>query len=116
MAGPKKKTQSREEKNDEQTAFSAASNSEYNTITPMLNAAFARFHHPFKGVSIHCATDSQVFMDTFSEFCEKGLANKMVSELTEYADRYDARWREVLRRAANHSGIHVSDDLSQDHP
>lgn len=112
MAGPTKKKQAREEKSDEQSAFVSAANSEYNTITPMVDAAFARFHHPFKGISIHCATDSDKFMDTFAEFCRKGLAKKMVSELSEYAVRYDARWNDVLGKAADRAQINLSEYLS----
>lgn len=114
MAGPTKKKQNREEKNDEQSAFSSAANSDYNTITPMVDAAFARFHHPFQGISIHCATNSDKFMDTFAEFCEKGLAKKMVSELSEYAVRYDARWNDVLGKAAERAKIDLSDYLSKE--
>jgi len=113
MAGPTKKKQAREEKNDEQTSFASALNSEYNTITPMMDAAFARFHHPFKGISIHCATDSKKFLDTFSEFCEKGLAKKLVSELSAYAVAYDSRWSEVLNRAAKHANINIADYLEE---
>lgn len=113
MAGPPKKKQAREEKNDEQSAFSSAAHSEYSTITPMLDAAYARFHHPFKGLSIHCATDSDKFTDTFTEFCEKGLARKMVRELCDYADRYDPRWRSVLDRAAKKANIDVADYLTE---
>lgn len=113
MAGPTKKKQAREEKNDEQSAFDSALNSEYKTITPMVDAAFARFHHPFKGISIHCATDSQKFLDTFAEFCEKGLTKKMVSELYEYSVAYDSRWTEVLDRASKHANISIADYLEE---
>lgn len=113
MAGPTKKKQVREEKNDEQSAFDSALNSEYKTITPMVDAAFARFHHPFKGISIHCSTDSDKFMDTFAEFCQKGLAKKMVSELSAYAVAYDSRWSEILDRAAKHSNINIADYLEE---
>jgi len=114
MAGPSKKKQKREEKNDEETAFASAKYSEYCTITPMANAAFARFHHPFKLVDIHCATDSDKFADTFAEFCEKGLARKMVGELSDYADRLDERWRQVLERVATRTNMDIAEYLSED--
>ena len=114
MAGPAKKKQAREDKNDEQSAFSSAANSEYSTIMPMVEAAFARFHHPFKGISIHCATNSETFMNTFDEFCKKGLAKKMVSELSEYSVRYDARWNDVLEKAADHAKLNLAEYLPRD--
>lgn len=113
MAGPSKKKQKREEKNDEQTAFASASTSPYSTITPMKDAAFARFHHPFLLKDIHCATDSDKFADTFAQFCEKGLAKKMVLELSDYADRFDERWRQVLEGAASRANINIEEYLSQ---
>jgi len=99
MSGPTKKKQQRVEKNDEETAFIAASNSLYNTMMPMHEARFVRFHHPHKAIDIHCATDSQTFTDTFGEFCAKGLKDKLVSEMRYFADHYDPRWNEVLDRA-----------------
>lgn len=108
MSGPTKKKQQRVEKNDEETAFIAASNSLYNTMMPMHEARFVRFHHPHKAIDIHCATDSQTFLDTFKEFCEKGLEKKLVRELREFADKYDRKWEAVLARAAEHAGIDLS--------
>lgn len=99
MAGPTKKKQQREEKNDEQSAFSAAANSQYNTITPMIDAEYCRFHHPHKGVSIHCSTKSEQFHALFAEFAEKGLRDKMIAELRRYAETIDARWNGVLEEA-----------------
>lgn len=96
MAGPQKKKQQREEKTDEQSAFDAASNSPYKTITPMVDAEYVRFHHPHKGISIHCSTKSQAFLDIFSEFCSKGLGPKMFSELRYFAETYDAKWNDVI--------------------
>lgn len=107
MAGPNKKKQDRVEKNDEQTAFSFASNSEYKVMTPMLDAEFVRFHHPFKAIDIHCSTKSTLFADTFKEFCEKGLEKKLVNELREFAEKYDPKWEAVLTRAAEHAGINL---------
>jgi len=104
MAGPPKKKQAHEQKNDEQSAFQSASNSQYSTMVPMIDAAYVRFHHPHKMTDIHCATDSPLFLATFKEFCEKGLRKKMVSELEYFAENYDEKWRQVLDRAVEHVG------------
>ena len=105
MAGPAKKKQQREEKTDEQSAFVAASNSQYNTLTPMRDAEYVRFHHPHKGISIHCSTRSEKFYELFAEFSEKGLGEKMISELNHFADAIDPKWNavrdEVLARRTN---------------
>lgn len=101
MAGPQKKKQKREEKNDEMSSFVAAANSQYKTITPMVDAEYCRFHHPHKGISIHCSTKSQQFAEIFAEFCSKGLGPKMFSELRNFADSYDPKWNEVISRVAH---------------
>lgn len=108
MSGPTKRKQQREEKTDEQSAFIAASNSVYNTCVPMLNAEHIRIHNPYTHDDIHCSTNSQTFLDTFKEFCEKGLEKKLVRELREFADKYDRKWEAVLARAAEHAGIDLS--------
>lgn len=96
MAGPTKKKQQREEKTDEQSAFITASNSIYNTLTPMMGAEHVRFHHPHKGISIHCPTGSDEFFELFSEFASKGLREKMMSELECFAETIDPKWSDVL--------------------
>lgn len=96
MAGPTKKKQQREEKTDEQSAFIAASNSNYNTLTPMMDAEYVRFHHPHKGISIHCSTRSEQFFELFSEFSSKGLGEKMFAELERFAETIDPKWSDVI--------------------
>lgn len=110
MAGPTKRKKQREEKTDEQSAFAAASNSIYNTCVPMLDAEYIRIHNPYTHDDVHCATNSQIFLDTFKEFCEKGLQKKMVKELREFADKYDPKWNAVLKRAAEHVGIDLASE------
>lgn len=99
MAGPQKKKQKREEKNDEMSSFATAANSQYNTITPMVDAEYCRFHHPHKGISIHCSTKSEQFHALFAEFGEKGLREKMIAELRRYAETIDPKWNGVLDEA-----------------
>jgi hypothetical protein len=99
MAGPPKKKQVREVKNSEEIAFSAAANSVYNVCIPMADAEFIRFKHPYAASDIHTSTKSPKFFETFKEFSDKGLFDKLCMELTIFGGTIDHRWLDVLDKA-----------------
>lgn len=102
MAGPPKRKQLREEKNSEEIAFSNAANSVYSICVPMKNAEFIRFKHPYAANDIHTSTSSDKFLETFKEFSDKGLHNKMCRELAHFGETIDPRWFSVLDKAQKH--------------
>lgn len=91
-----KKKYSEEQKTTEESAFLAEKNSSYNTITPMLNAEYARIRHPFLKKYFHCKTNSVEFLNLFNELSQKGLGEKLERELVYFAEHYDRRWADVL--------------------
>lgn len=97
MGAPKKNKQLREEKGSEQAIYESAATSEFSLMIPMKNAKFVRFKHPYTKLDIHCATDSQLFLDTFRELSSKGLQTKLVKELWSFAHDLDERWMQVLK-------------------
>jgi len=107
MAGPKKKKTTQEQKTTEEQAFQSAANSEYNILTPMFNAEHVRIKHPFSNNDIHASTKSEKFFQVFKEFSEKGLAEKLESEMTTFGNQIDSKWHTILTEAkaycANHN-------------
>lgn len=99
MAGPQKKKSTQEQKTTEEQAFQSAANSEYNILTPMLNAEYVRIKHPFSNNDIHTSTKSEKFFQVFKEFSEKGLAEKLESEMTAFGNQIDPKWLIVLAEA-----------------
>jgi len=105
MAGaPPKKKVIREEKNSEEIAFTTAKNSEYNTCTPMLNAAYIRITHPFTRKDIHLSTKSHEFFSLFKEMSDKGLGDRLFMELSQFGANIDEKWFEVLHEAKIYCG------------
>jgi len=99
MAGPPKKKQVREVKNSEEIAFASAANSVYNICIPMLNAERIRMKHPYSLYDIHVSTNSPKFFETFKEFSDKGLFDKLSLELSKFGETIDPKWFEVLDKA-----------------
>lgn len=100
MAGaPPKKKVVREEKNSEEIAFNTAKHSEYNTCTPMLDAAYIRITHPFTRKDMHLSTKSPEFFATFKELSDKGLGDRLFMELTQFGANIDNKWFDVLHDA-----------------
>jgi hypothetical protein len=96
---PQKKKQVREEKTTEQTLIQAAIHSQYNTCTPMVGAAYIRIKHPVTRLDIHCSTNSNKFFELFKELCDKGMADRLFTELTSFGSDIDEKWFEVLGNA-----------------
>lgn len=102
MAGPKNKKSTEEKKTTEEQAFQSAANSTSNIFMPMINAEYVRIRHPFSNNDIHTSTSSDKFFQTFKEFCDKGLANKLEAELTTFGNEIDKKWLEVLEKAKDY--------------
>lgn len=109
MAGaPPKKKVIREEKNSEEIAFNTAKHSEYNTCTPMLDAEFIRMTHPFTRKDLHFSTKSREFFETFKEFSDKGLGDRLFMELTYFGANIDEKWFDVLHEAKIYCGNEIA--------
>lgn len=96
MAGPKKKKTTEEQKTTEESAFLAEKNSSYNTLIPMHNAEYVKVRHPFLQIDLHLKTNSQEFVNIFSEFSKKGLEQKLEKELIYFSENFDPKWALVL--------------------
>lgn len=98
MAGPQKKKR-QEERTTEEAAFLAALNSQYHICQPLYSAENIRITHPFTKMDKVMKTSSAEFYEFFGMLCSKGLTPKLVSELTEFGNKYDAKWFDVLENA-----------------
>lgn len=108
MAGaPPKKKVVREEKNSEEIAFASAKHSEYNTCTPMANAEFIKMTHPFTRKDLHFNTKSREFYETFKDWSDKGLGDRLFLELTQFGANIDERWFDVLHEAKSYCGVEI---------
>lgn len=94
---PSGKTENREE-----SVVLATINSPYNTLIPMLDAQYVRLRHPISRKSLHLATGSEEFLATMKELFDMGIGSRIVRELSEFAERYDAAWGDVLANVKTH--------------
>lgn len=100
MAGAPKKYKAAvvDDRKPEEIAIQSAINSAYNVIVPMVDAKYAYIKHPILQKTLHFSTDSDGFFSTILELSQKGLREKLRSEITNFAENIDIKWFDVLER------------------
>lgn len=85
----------------EQSAAQAAVTSPYNTMIPLLDAAYVYVAHPTTRKLIHCSTSSEKFLVLMKELFDLGVGPRLMREFDEFT-AYDARWADVAARVRGH--------------
>jgi hypothetical protein len=97
MSGPvKKKVAVVDKRSPEEIAIQSAMNSNYNVITPLLNGEYAYINNPLTQKTAHLGTNSDEFFEMFLELCEKGLMDKLRSEVVSFSKDPSDKWAQVL--------------------
>jgi hypothetical protein len=96
LKGTNKQAATKETRTPEEIAIQSASNSSAHVMIPMLDAAYVRLRNPLTGLDHHFSTTDSAFFDMFYELSQKGLKNKLMSDLSYFAEHYDAKWNNVI--------------------
>jgi hypothetical protein len=68
-------------------------------LVPLASGRFVYFHDPLTGRTPHLATNSDAFVEALRESCSLGLAPRIRSELTSFAELYPrSGWDRVITR------------------
>jgi hypothetical protein len=96
-----KQQAAKETRSPEEVAFQAAANSQYNVMTPMLDAKYVRIHHPLTGLDSHFATNDPKFFEMLKDFYSKGLEQKIQKEFS-YFVTIDTKWFDVAKEFSSY--------------
>lgn len=77
-------------------AVQAAITGDTNVMYPIVGAAGAYVRHPLKGTTPNLRTDRPEFAEMLAELAGLGMGERLKRELAEFAEKYDARWAEIL--------------------
>jgi hypothetical protein len=68
-------------------------------LVPLAEGRFVYFHDPLTGRSPHLATNSDAFVEALRESCSLGLAPRVLSELSSFAELYPTSgWDRTIAR------------------
>lgn len=81
----------------EEIAIESAKNSPYNILTPMLNAAHIRVRNPITSLDKLYDVNKPEFFEDFYDLSQKGLQERLFSELNSFALNIDSNWSNVIQ-------------------
>jgi len=93
----KPKTVAKDTRSSEEIAIQSAINSSYHCMHPMVDAAYVRLKNPVDGRDYHFSTDDPKFLAMLWELSQKGMEQKIMSDLQYFADNYDSKWNTVIQ-------------------
>lgn len=81
------------------TKVTTAISAEAARLVPLAGGRFVYFHDPLTGRSPHLATNSDAFVEALRESCSLGLAPRVLSELSSFAELYPTSgWDRTIAR------------------
>jgi len=92
--GQKQKRQE-DKRSAEEIAIESAKNSIYNVCTPMYKAEHIRMHNPITGLDKQFSVNDPAFFDYFYDLSQKGLKDKLFSEIKSFSTDIDSAWENV---------------------
>lgn len=98
----KYKVEVKETRSREEIAIQSIVNSEYHLMIPMYQAKYVVVKNPITGFHDHLATSDKKFFELLYELSQKGLEQKIFSDLEYFANNYDSNWFEVLKNYKNY--------------
>jgi len=87
----------KEEKTTEEQKIQAAINSSHYFAIPMLDAEYIRVRNPITGLDYHFSTSDENFLQMVWDLSQKGMHEKILKDLTSFAQNYDSKWNEVIQ-------------------
>ena len=96
------KVQPKDTRTPEQIAIESTKNSNYNLLIPMADAKYVRVRNPLTGKDPHFSTTDTALYDLLADLSNKGLKEKIQSELTSFAQNYNSAWSDVANLFADH--------------
>jgi len=95
LKGSQKKAVVKDTRTPEEIAIQFAANSKNHTMIPMLDAAYVRVKNPLTGLDHHFSTVDPSFFEMVYELSQKGLQQKIFSDLDYFTEHYDVKWNNV---------------------
>ena len=97
LKNTQKKAAVKETRTPEEIAIQSAANSNHHVMVPLYNAEHVYFKNPLTGKDHHMSTSSEAFAEMAYELSGKGLGDKIISDLTFFANNYDTKWNNVIQ-------------------
>lgn len=94
LKNAQKKAVIKETRTPEEIAIQSAANS-YRIFIPLYNAEHVYVKNPLTNKDHHMSTSSQEFAEMVYELAQKGLKDKIFSDLNFFAQNYDIKWNNV---------------------
>lgn len=91
-----KKTAVKDTRSSEEIAIQSAINSSYHCMHPMVDAAYVRLKNPIDGRDHHFSTTSPDFLEMLWQLSQKGMKEKIISDLQHFANYYDQKWYNII--------------------
>lgn len=98
----KYKAEVKETHSKEEIAIQSIINSEYHLMIPMHEAKYVRVKNPITGVHNHFATADEGFFVLLNDLSQRGLGQKILSDLEYFANNYDSNWFKILENYRNY--------------
>jgi hypothetical protein len=95
LKGTQKKNVVKETRSAEEIAIQSAIHSQYFCMYPMADAAYARLKNPIDGNDYHFSTQDSNFYAMLYDLSQKGMTEKILKDLTYFAENYDVKWNNV---------------------
>lgn len=95
LKNTQKKAVIKETRTPEEIAIQSASNS-YRIFIPLHNAEHVYVKNPLTNKDHHMSTFSEAFAEMVYELSNKGLGDKISSDLMFFAENYDSKWNKVI--------------------
>lgn len=102
----------KETRTPEEIAIQSAMTSHYTTLIPGYEAKHIRIKNPLTGKDPLFDVADPKFFELFYDLSQKGLKNKMMSEIKTFADTIDPAWNNVYSSLEGYFKIKDGDNAS----
>lgn len=103
---PKKFTEKKDTKSEQQLAIQSANTSSYSLLTPLEVGKYVYVKNPLDSTMKHFSTKDQKFVDYIKELTALGLGSKLKKDVYELILKDDG-WKETYEFLANNSAFHL---------
>lgn len=93
---PKKFTEKKDVKGEQQLLIQAAINSNYSLLIPCVDGNFVYVRNPISGIVKHFETSKQEFVDCIKELTEIGLGEKLEKDFNDLVKKDSKSWSKVV--------------------
>lgn len=94
---PKKFTEKKDTKSEEQLLIQATINSSYSLLIPCVNGDFVYVRNPLTGKVKHFETNKPEFLSFIKELTNIGFGEKLNKDFNELVDKNSEHWTKVVK-------------------